>query len=85
MNDGESEQQPRSEWVPPSRDDIMWTLTEIRSGCLRILANNHHPRRIVTLPRSAIEAVKRAQDAIAEAGQQTLDNWDTIVTDPKSD
>jgi hypothetical protein len=29
--------------------------------------------------------VKRAQDAIAEAGQQTLDNWDTIVTDPKSD
>jgi hypothetical protein len=67
----------------PERDDIAAMLTEVRSLLLRVMANNHHPDRAVTLPAGVVDAAVRAQDEVAEACQQMLDNWDSMTSTQK--
>jgi hypothetical protein len=73
--------EPRQGGMPQyEREDIAAMLTKVRSLLLQVMANNHHPDRIVTLPKSAMDAIARAQEEIAEACQQMLDNWDAVIS-----
>jgi hypothetical protein len=75
----DSEAEHEGEPPPLAREDVAAILTEVRSALLRVIANNHHPERIVTLPASAVDATVRAQDEVAEACQQMLNNWDSMT------
>jgi hypothetical protein len=74
----ESERRDRPHY---KREDIAEMLTEVRSLLLRIMGENHHPDRIVTLPRSMTDRLSRAEREVGEACEQMLDSWDALSPD----
>ena len=69
----------------PDREEIARNLTEVRSTLLRIMGNNHHPGRTVTLPVGAVDALRRAEREVGTACQEMLDNWDAMSSDSEAE
>jgi hypothetical protein len=68
-----------------TREEVMETLMQMRSSFFGIFANQFRADGIIPLPRNVIDHLTRAEQEVAQAGEEILDIWDMRGDAPGTD